>query len=237
MTHGKSLSTVVRAFPLALLALAGAAGADTARAVPDPVEAIRAQDTELQKLLRDPDVGGQTERVKELINGIFDFGELGRRALGSTHWNRMSAGQRQRFVRAFRDMVENSSVKRLEAYSSDSTRYDPPEIDGERATVTAHVFSRGIESIAVYRLRLQDGKWRAWDLIIDDLSTARNYGDQFRRILRDNDYEDLIARLEERARSDADASAQPVTDNLKSRSERERTGDSPATPRPPGPAP
>ncbi len=219
---------ITKKLPAMLMAtLMGVAGA--AWAAPDPVEMIRDQDTELQILLRDPNVGDQTERVKELINGIFDFGELGRRALGPTHWRRMTEAQQERFVKAFRSMVENSSVKRLEAYSSDSTRYQPPEIEDDRATVTAHVFSKGVESIAVYRLQLREGEWRAWDLILDDLSTARNYGDQFRRILQDNDYEELIRRLEDRARDDAGTTAQPVaTDNVKAKSE--RTGAGAATP-------
>jgi phospholipid transport system substrate-binding protein len=220
--------SLTKTFSTALLAAALGLGG-TAWAAPDPVEVIREQDKELQALLRDPDVGEQTGRVKELINGIFDFGELGRRALGPTHWRRMTDAQQERFVNAFRTMVENSSVKRLEAYSSDSTRYLPPEIDDDRATVTAHVFSKGVESIAVYRLQLRNGEWRAWDLILDDLSTARNYGDQFRRILQDNDYEELIRRLENRARDDAGTTAQPVaTDNIKAKSE--RTGAGAATP-------
>src|SRR5690606_3689331 len=177
---------------------------------------LRAQDAELQKLLRDKDVSQQTARVKTLINGIFDFGELGRRALGSANWNKMTADQQTRFVTAFKAMVENSSVKRLEAYTSDSTRYAPASIRGERATVKATVYSKGSESYVEYKLLLKDGAWRAWDLVIDDLSTAGNYGDQFRKILQKNSFENLIERLEKRARQDADAKAEAVTDDVKS---------------------
>lgn len=205
--------------PLALVALVfGAAPAQVSAAPADPVEKIRAQDQELQKLLRDKGVSQQTGRVKTLINGIFDFEELGRRALGTATWNQMTPAQRTRFVKAFKSMVENSSVKRLDAYSSDSTRYEPARINGERATVKARVFSKGAESFVEYKLHVKDGEWRAWDLVIDDLSTARNYGDQFRKILQKNTIDDLIARVEKRAREDADAKAQAVTDDVKSKS-------------------
>ncbi len=188
-----------------------------ASAAIDPVEKIRTQDVELQKLLRDKGVGKQTARVKVLINGIFDFEELGRRALGATTWGKMTPAQRTRFVTAFKSMVENSSVKRLEAYSSDSTRYAPAEVNGEKAVVRARVFSKGAESLVEYKLMLKNGEWRAWDLVIDDLSTAGNYGDQFRKILQKNTVDALIARLEKRAREDAGAQAQTV-DDVKARS-------------------
>lgn len=199
----------------ALLAFAGVA--TSAFAAPaDPVAKIREQDTELQKLLRDKNVSQQTTRVKALINGIFDFEELGRRALGTASWNKMSPTQKTRFVKAFKSMVENSSVKRLEAYSSDSTRYAPATVNGERATVKASVYSKGSASLVEYKLFVKDGEWRAWDLVIDDLSTAGNYGDQFRKILQKNTLDNLIERLEKRAKQDADAKAKAVTDDVKS---------------------
>lgn len=185
----------------------------------EPVQKIRDQDSELQKLLRDKGVAQQTVRVKALINGIFDFEELGRRALGTANWNKMTAAQKTRFVKAFKAMVENSSVKRLEAYSSDSTRYAPAEINGDRAVVKARVYSKGSESFVEYKLMLKQGEWRAWDLVIDDLSTAGNYGDQFRKILQKNknSFDVLISRLEQRAKEDANAKAQAV-DDVKSKS-------------------
>jgi phospholipid transport system substrate-binding protein len=182
-----------------------------------PVEIIRAKDKELQQLLRDKNVSKQTARVKVLINGIFDFEELGRRALGPATWAKMSATQKPRFVKAFKAMVENSSVKKLEAYTSDSTRYEAADINGEKATVTAHVYSKGSESVVVYKLWMKNGEWKAWDLVIDDLSTAGNYGDQFRTILKTNTIDNLIGRLESKAKNDAGATAAPVTDNVKSK--------------------
>jgi phospholipid transport system substrate-binding protein len=195
----------------------------TAHAATDPVAIIRAKDKELQTLLRAKDVSKQTARVKVLINGIFDFEELGRRALGMPTWNKMSATQKTRFVKAFKSMVENSSVKKLEAYTSDSTRYEPAEINGDKATVTAHVFSKGSESVVVYKLHQKAGEWKAWDLIIDDLSTAGNYGDQFRTILKKNSIDNLIGRLESKAKSDAGASATPAADNVKSQTAKPAT--------------
>jgi phospholipid transport system substrate-binding protein len=200
-----------------------AAGAMAFAANPgDPVAVIKKKDAELQKMLRDKEAVGKadpkrTERLKALINGIFDFEELGKRALGTETWKTMTPDQQKRFVKAFKDMVENASVKKLEVYQSDSSTYEPPEIAEGKASVTAHVWSKGTESIVTYKLLSRDTTWKAWDLVIDDLSTARNYGEQFKKILQTSNVDGLIAKLEKKANESGGAAP---ADNLKAKSEK-----------------
>jgi phospholipid transport system substrate-binding protein len=202
-----------------------AAGAMAFAANPgDPVAVIKKKDAELQKMLRDKDAvsGGKadpkkTERLKALINGIFDFEELGKRALGPDTWKTMTPDQQKRFVKAFKDMVENASVKKLEVYQSDSSTYEQPQITDGKASVTAHVWSKGTESVVTYKLLSRDTTWKAWDLIIDDLSTARNYGEQFKKILQTSNVDGLIAKLEKKANESGGAAP---ADNLKAKSEK-----------------
>lgn len=212
----KPVASPTAAAPAAATPAAAAATPAAAKtAAPgDPVAIIRKKDAELQKLLREKPAN--TERIKVLVNGIFDFEELGKKALGPDLWKGMSPDQQKRFVKAFREMVENSSIKKLEAYQSDSTAYDPPELRESKATVTSHVFSKGQESIVVYKLFVKDGEWRAWDLVIDDLSTAGNYGDQFKKILQTSNMDGLIARLEKKA-AGTDGKA---TESVKAKSEK-----------------
>lgn len=200
----------------------------------DPVAIIRKKDAELQKLLRDKNASKQTDRIKVLINGIFDFEELGKRALGPETWKTMTPDQQKRFVKAFREMVENASVKKLEAYQSDSSTYDPPEITNGKASVTAHVYSKGTESVVTYKLLAKDTTWKAWDLVIDDLSTARNYGEQFRKILQTSNIDGLIAKLEKKGNGSAEAKP---ADSIKSKAEKmPAKATAPAKSAPPGAA-
>ena len=200
-----------------LVAAAVALAAPTGASPADPVAIIKKKDAELQKMLRDKAASKQTDKLKALINGIFDFEELGKRALGPDTWKTMTPDQQKRFVKSFREMVENASVKKLEVYQSDSSTYDPPEVSAEKATVTAHVWSKGTESIVTYKLMARDTTWRAWDLVIDDLSTARNYGEQFKKILQTSNMDGLIAKLEKKGTGAADAKP---ADSIKSKSEK-----------------
>lgn len=186
-------------------------GFHNARAAsPDPVAIIRKKDAELQKMLRDKEQVKKTDKLKVLINGIFDFEEMGRHALGPNTWKTMTPTQQTRFVKAFKSIVENTSVKKLEAYKSDSSNYDAPEISEDKASVTSHVFNNGTESIVTYKLQASGEGWKAWDLIIDDLSTARNYGGQFQKILQSSNMEGLIKKLEKRSGDDAPESKKAV---------------------------
>jgi len=170
----------------------------------DPVKAIESQNLKLQKLLKqDKSKHSKAKRakIKLLINGMFDFVELGRKALGKKTWKTFSPDQQSRFTMAFKTMVENSSMKQLQVYRSDSTRYEEPVYKKKKtkAKVTAHTFFEGRESILEYKLWIVDGSWRAWDLVIDDLSTYRQYKERFSRTLKDKSIDDLIAMLEKKA--------------------------------------
>ncbi len=171
-------------------------------AMDEPVQMIQKKDAELQKLLKDKDSSKKTDKIKFLINDIFDFEELGKKALGAETWKTLNPNQQSRFVKAFKQMVENASVKKLEVYQNDSTQYEKPEGETDHLSVTTHVFSKGQESIIVYKLFKKEGAWRAWDLVIDDLSTARNYGEQFKKILQTNTIDGLIAKLEKKSKGE-----------------------------------
>lgn len=170
----------------------------------DPVKLIESKNIELQKLLKEK-ASSQTkakkEKIKKLINDIFDFEELGRKSLGSKTYATFSDQQKVRFTQAFKTMVENSSMKRLEVYQSDSTQYEKPDFKkkNQKANVTAHTFYKGRESILVYKLFVLEGKWRAWDLVIDDLSTRRQYKERFSKVLKKKSIDELIAMLEKKA--------------------------------------
>lgn len=185
----------------------------------DPVTLISSKDKQLQKILK---VGRAKksypiDTIKVLINGIFDFEELAKKSLGKKDWDALSPDKQKRFTKAFKGMVENASVKKLEAYESDSTVYDKPEVEGNSATVTANAFAKGTKTILTYKLHKVGGQWKAWDLVIDDLSTQRNYKEQFRKILETKSMDDLIAILEKKAN---ESSTPQKADSMKAKSEK-----------------
>lgn len=170
-------------------------------AADDPVAAIKKKDVELQALLKKSSRNAkETERVKALLNDSFNFEELARKSLANDVWKAQDAAAQQKFVAEFQRMVRNSSAKRLEVYRADSTIYEPAKMKGDKdARVIAHLWNKGKESVLEYKMSQVDGNWKAWDLVIDDLSTARNYKDQFSQILKTKSFAELIDVISKKA--------------------------------------
>lgn len=170
-------------------------------AAEDPVAAIRKKDTELQALLKKKNTtAAEKTKIENLLNDSFDFKALAKKALPSKVWKEQSPEKLERFTVEFERMVRGSSAKRLELYRADSTIYEPAKMKGtDEARVVAHTWYKGKEAILEYKMNLVNGSWKAWDLVIDDLSTARNYREQFSQILQSKSFDDLINIVKEKA--------------------------------------
>ena len=170
-------------------------------AAEDPVAAIKKKDGELQTLLKKSNhTSKEKERVKDLLSESFDFEMLAKKSLSAKDWDAQDAAAQEKFVTEFKRMVRNSSAKRLELYRADSTIYEPAKMKKEgEARVVAHLWNKGKEAVLEYKMSQVNGKWMAWDLVIDDLSTARNYKDQFSQILKTKSFADLIDIISKKA--------------------------------------
>ena len=170
-------------------------------AAEDPVAAIKKKDGELQALLKKSNhTAKEKERVKDLLSDSFDFEMLAKKSLSAKDWDAQDAASQEKFVAEFQRMVRNSSAKRLELYRADSTIYEPAKMKKEgEARVVAHLWNKGKEAVLEYKMTQVNGKWMAWDLVIDDLSTARNYKDQFSQILKTKSVADLIDIISKKA--------------------------------------
>ena len=170
-------------------------------AADDPVSAIKKKDAELQTLLKKSSRNAkEMERVKSLLNDSFDFALLAKKSLAKGDWDKQDAASQEKFVAEFQRMVRNSSAKRLELYRADSTVYEPAKMKGtDEARVVAHLWNKGKESVLEYKMSLVNGNWKAWDLVIDDLSTARNYKEQFGQILKTKSFAELIDIISKKA--------------------------------------
>ena len=170
-------------------------------AAEDPVAAIKKKDGELQALLKKSNhTAKEKERVKDLLSDSFDFEMLAKKSLSAKDWDAQDAASQEKFVSEFKRMVRNSSVKRLELYRADSTIYEPAKMKKDNeARVVAHLWNKGKEAVLEYKMTQVSGKWMAWDLVIDDLSTARNYKDQFSQILKTKSFAELIDIISKKA--------------------------------------
>jgi phospholipid transport system substrate-binding protein len=169
-----------------------------------PTDAVRVRNEAVVQALEssgDSVSDATREELKDVINGLIDFPELSRRALGR-HWDPRTPEEQEEFVGVFRELVRNSSVRKLEVYEADSIVYRPAEIDGAEAVVTtvAHEGDKSVE--VVYLLHLLDGVWKAYDVIIDGSSTMRTYQDSFNRQIRRGSFREMVDQMSEKLEKD-----------------------------------
>jgi phospholipid transport system substrate-binding protein len=182
------------AFALILLTVTGAsAGA--------PTDQLRASVDTVLKTLSDPEMKKEAKTVERrrvirtAAGEIFDFPEISRRSL-AVHWQARTPAERQQFVALFGDMLEYSYISKIESYSGEKIQYVGETIDGNQAVVRTRIVSKqGTATPVDYRMLVQDGRWRAYDVSIEGISLVSNYRAQFNTIIQRSGYPDLVSKL------------------------------------------
>jgi phospholipid transport system substrate-binding protein len=191
-------STIVSSLTASLLLVPALPALDQSAAIDQsPVEVIRARNQAVTQILEtsgDEPSEETRKQLKDVINGVMDFRELSRRALGK-HWKDRTEQEKTDFVDVFEQLIRNSSVKKLSIYRADSVTYDEPTItdNGARVRTAAYKDRKSVE--IVYKMHEVDGEWKAYDLVIDGASTVRTYRDSFYRQLAKSSYSEMYAKL------------------------------------------
>jgi len=174
-------------------------------AAQDPVALLRQNDLELQKELKKKShTAKDIERIKFLSSGLFDFTRMAERSLPKKTLDAITPAQKTEFSKEFQRMIENSSVHKFKTSKftpPDSTVYEDPKYrkDGDEVWVTIRSWEKGKDMLMVYKMDKIGDSWRVWDLVIDDLSTTRNYQDQFKSILETKNFKELIKTVKDKA--------------------------------------
>jgi phospholipid transport system substrate-binding protein len=135
----------------------------------------------------------QKSRVADLINGLVDFHEMGRQALGP-HWEGLSSTQRTAFIDVFSEIVRSQSLADFEVYNAAVT-YGEIRVSGNSATVATRTTYKGKSTKVDYQLARKDGSWYATNITIDDVGTVEGYARSFQSVIRKRGFDALMASL------------------------------------------
>jgi phospholipid transport system substrate-binding protein len=174
-----------------------------------PMEAVRETVTKILRILDDPELkdSGKREQRRRLLEEIaasrFDYAEMSKRVLGS-YWKPLTEAQRKEFVEVYKSFLSDKYAGRIEDYTGrkQEVGYLAERTEGSYAEVRTELRSEKTTIPMDYRLSLKDGRWSAYDIIIDGVSLVGNYRSQFQKIIRERSYEDLVKKLRERTAID-----------------------------------
>ncbi|HZF05023.1 MAG TPA: ABC transporter substrate-binding protein [Patescibacteria group bacterium] len=187
----------------AWLMVAGAMAATTS----SPRDVVQAAVTRVVAVLQDDFGGAHLDRprsemrraeIRRVGSELFDFDEMARRTL-TRHWSSRTPEEQAEFVRLFTDLLERSYIARIEQFSGERILYPSESVDGPYATVRSKIITRRRAEITVdYRLLTRDGRWRAYDVLVDGVSFVATFRSEFDRIIQQSSYAGLVDKLRKR---------------------------------------
>ena len=141
------------------------------------------------------------EEIRSILMTFVDFDAVSRRAL-KKYYDDLKPKQKKRYANAFKRLVQATYLKRLKPGSHYEMLFQgEPELRDGKARVRTLIKSGDSEVEVAYLLTVgEDGLWRAYDIVIDDVSMARNYRTEFYRLMKEKGFEGLVKRVEERTK-------------------------------------
>ncbi len=172
-----------------------------------PTEAVHGTLNRVIQILEDPALKDPAKRamrrhmLEEVVAGRFDYAEMSKRALAA-YWLPLTEAERTEFVEVFKKFLSDRYAEKIEGYRGEEVVYLSERIQGSYAEVRTEMRSEKTAIPLDYRLLLKKGRWQAYDIIADGVSLVKNYRSQFKKVIRDSSYKELVRKLRERTLAD-----------------------------------
>ena len=179
-------------------------GAKTSRASKKPLIMLKKTERTVRRMLAKPTKANtkrheaKKQALKNVINKLFDFDELGRRSLGD-HWKERTPKEQKEFTELLRALIEKNYLMRISEQTSYRAKFVGFENEGENARVSVKVKSGNYElnfTFAMYTAT--DGGWYIYDMIIDDVSLIENYQTEFNKIIKKKGFNELLKKMRDK---------------------------------------
>lgn len=167
----------------------------------EPLEALRSNVDKVLDVLRDPSLKAEAARkikkdkIRAIAEKMFDLTELSKRTLAK-NWSRLNPEQQKEFIGLYKSLIEDAYTSKIMAYTDEKIVFGKEiELTGKTFEVRSTVRRKNGDIPIYYRMILEDGAWRVYDVVIEGVSLINNYRSQFREILDTKTPEALLDTL------------------------------------------
>ena len=135
------------------------------------------------------------EKLRIIYKDMFDEIEFSKRTL-TRNWNKFSPAERVEFVKLFEQVLEKSYIDKILDYSNEKIDfYKESMLSENQAEIQTKIITSSKEVPIFYRVILKNGKWKVYDVVVENVSLVQNYRTQFNDILGKNTPEQLLEIL------------------------------------------
>ncbi len=138
------------------------------------------------------------EKLKGIILPVFNFEEMSKRSLGAA-WTKATPEEQKEFVSLFSDLLSRTYLKKIRQNAEEAVILKMTDsVEGDKAVVKSKM-KAGEDTVQIdYRMSLDAGKWRCYDVIIENVGLVSNYRNEFPGIVRNEGFKGLIQRLKDK---------------------------------------
>jgi phospholipid transport system substrate-binding protein len=190
MTRPLKVAIILALFLLALSVFAG-----------EPLDAVKANVNKVLDVLRDPSLKADSakeikkEKLRAIYSQMFNEVELAKRTL-ARNWGKLNPSQQQEFILLFRQVLERAYINKILAYTDEKIVFAREvELSSDQAEVQTKIVTSSREIPIFYRVIRNDGVWKVYDVVVENVSLVQNYRSQFNSILANNTPEHLLEIL------------------------------------------
>ncbi len=138
---------------------------------------------------------------KHLIERM-DFHHMSERILGNATWKSLKKPRRNEFLGLLQKMLQRTYVKRFKPGQRVQVRYQDKVRAGKsgRVQVRTEIKVKRTRAEVWYSMLPVQQSWRIYDIVVDEASQLRTYRRSFRKVLKKDGWDALIARMNKSAR-------------------------------------
>lgn len=198
ITISKWTKSLVPYIVIAVFGLTNAAIADNA---PAPDELLKSRLDQVFEVLQKAGLEQQqkSKEIEELVTPLFDFQLMARLSLGREQWTQLNQENRERFTDLFISRLRGSYLNRITAYTDETVTYEPSVKINDKIHIPTYLNSKGKKIGMLYKFYQSNGRWMIYDLEIQGVSIIRSYQAQFKEILQNGTFNDLLLKMEKPA--------------------------------------
>ena len=179
---------------LSLIFSAGTAYASAA------LDLLKSQENVVRKILvkptqrKTPEHTAKENELRKTINQLFDFQELGKRALVD-HWATLSSTQQGEFIDLLQRLIERNYLLKITKANTFTLLWFPELTGSDFLTERFKIKSNKYKSSIQLKMMQKAGKWVVFDMVIDDVSLLENYKSQFNKIINEKGFDRLLKKM------------------------------------------
>jgi phospholipid transport system substrate-binding protein len=164
------------------------------------LDLVKDRNQMIEAIVKSPTEGETPEeraQIKAIVSELFDFTSFSETSLGR-YWKDRSGAERTEFTDLCKRLIEKNYADPKLYKKAEKVVYQGSTVEGDTGEVKTIVSYKTEESTIDYQLKKVGDQWLIYDMVIDDLSVAKNNRSQFRREIRKTSYEGLVKKLKDK---------------------------------------